>query len=459
MKHTDIRLIFQNVNEYLDKELVVCGWVKTARESKNVAFVEINDGTSAKNLQVVIDKEKIGDKISASFAVGTGVKVCGKLVASNANVCELNLSSYEVLGACPSDYPLQKKRHTLEFLRTMPHLRVRANTFINVQKVRSALAYASHLYLQGNGYTYIHTPLITGNDCEGAGEVFRVTTRDWNAQAKTEEEFFAEDFFGRKAYLTVSGQLEAEVAAMALGKVYTFGPVFRAENSNTSRHVAEFWQVEPEVAFAELPDIIEIVEEYIKYIVNYVLENCHAELVFFDKFYENGLIEKLQSIVSSDFGVVEYTDAIEILKNAKDVKFAYQPCWGGELQSEHERYLTEQVYKKPVFVINYPKDAKAFYMKQNPDGKTVAATDLLVPGIGELVGCSERETDYDKLVSAMQARGMDVNVYTQYLDLRKYGSVPHSGFGIGFDRMVMYMTGMTNIRDVLLYPRTPKELK
>ena len=458
MKHTDIKAIFADAGGYVGQTITVCGWVRTFRESKNVAFVELNDGTTCKNLQIVIDKEKFaGDALA--FPVGTGVKFVGKIEKSEKNVCELLLDSYAVLGECPADYPLQKKRHTLEYLRTMPHIRVRANTFINVQRVRSALAYASHIYFQSHNFTYVHTPLITGSDCEGAGEVFRVTTKKWNDTAKTEEEYYATDFFGRKAFLTVSGQLEGEVAAMALGKIYTFGPVFRAENSNTSRHVAEFWQVEPEVAFAELPDIIEIVEEYVKFIVDYVLKNCPAEIAFFDNFYEKGLTEKLRLLVESEFKILEYTEAIEILKAAKDVTFEYEPEWGKELQSEHERYITEKVFKKPVFVINYPKDIKAFYMKQNPDGKTVAATDLLVPGIGEIVGCSEREADYDKLVEAMKVRNMDVSAYKQYLDLRKFGSVPHSGFGIGFDRMVMYVTGMTNIRDVLLYPRASKELR
>lgn len=458
MKHTDIKLIFNDPSKYVGQSLTVCGWVKTSRESKNVAFVELNDGTSCKNLQIVIDKNAFADD-NLAFPVGTGVKFVGTLVESEKNMCELQLKSYEILGECPSDYPLQKKRHTLEYLRAMPHLRIRANTFINVQKVRSALAYASHMYFQSNNFTYVHTPIITGSDCEGAGEVFRATTRKWNDTAKTEEEYFANDFFGRKAYLTVSGQLEGEVAAMALGKIYTFGPVFRAENSNTSRHVAEFWQVEPEVAFAELPDIIEIVEEYVKYIVAYVLKTCPQEIAFFENFYEKGLTEKLNLLVNSEFKILEYTEAIEILKNAKDVTFEYAPEWGNELQSEHERYITEKVFKKPVFVINYPKDIKAFYMKQNPDGKTVAATDLLVPGIGEIVGCSEREADYDKLVEAMKVRNMDLSAYSQYLDLRKFGSVPHSGFGIGFDRMVMYVTGMSNIRDVILYPRASKELR
>lgn len=458
MQHIDIRDIFDDCKRFLDTEITVCGWVRTARDSKNVAFVEINDGTCLKNLQTVVDKQLFDDKIPSVFSVGCGVKFVGKLVQSPQNVCELQLRSYEILGECPADYPLQKKRHTLEFLRTMPHLRVRTNTMLNVQRVRSVLSYATHIYFQQNGFTYVHTPIITGSDCEGAGEVFNVTTKHWNDVAADEAEYYADDFFGKKAFLTVSGQLEGESAAMALGKIYTFGPTFRAENSNTSRHVAEFWQVEPEVAFAELPDIIEIVEGFVKFVVGYVLDHCRAELEFFQRFYEEGLIAKLENVVHSSFVVLDYTDAVAQLQKA-DAQFVFKPVWGAELQSEHERYLTEQVYKKPVFVTNYPKDVKAFYMKQNPDGKTVAATDLLVPGIGEIVGCSERETDYAKLVNAMKSKGITVESYKQYLDLRKYGSVPHSGFGMGLDRMVMYLTGMSNIRDVLLYPRAPKELK
>lgn len=458
MKHIDIKEVFDKYKELVGKQITVCGWVRTARDSKNVAFIEVSDGTCLKNLQTVIDKSRFDDKVPTVFSVGCGVKLTGVLAESPQNVCELQLDSYQILGECPADYPLQKKRHSLEFLRTIPHLRVRTNTYMNVQRVRSALSYATHVYFQSNGFTYVHTPIITGSDCEGAGEVFNVTTKHWNDTAANEQEYYADDFFGRRAYLTVSGQLEGEVAAMALGKIYTFGPTFRAENSNTSRHVAEFWQVEPEVAFAELPDIIEIVESYVKFIVGYVLEHCPAELDFFERFYEKGLTDKLRNVVQSEFVVLDYSDAVEQLRQA-NVQFVYQPKWGAELQSEHERYLTEQVYKKPVFVTNYPKDVKAFYMKQNPDGKTVAATDLLVPGIGEIVGCSERETDYDKLVQAMRSKGITVEGYKQYLDLRRYGSVPHSGFGMGLDRMVMYLTGMSNIRDVLLYPRAPKELK
>lgn len=458
MKKIDIKKVLELAEKYKNQKIIVCGWVKTARYSKNVIFIELNDGTSVNNLQLIVDRKNCIDE-TIKFKIGSALKVEGTLIESiGNNKYELLLDNYELLGDCPDDYPLQKKRHSLDFLRTMPHLRIRTNTIMNVQKVRSALAYASHLYFQNNGFIYIHTPIITGNDCEGAGEVFRVTTQPWHTNYNSEDEYYKNDFFAQKAYLTVSGQLEAEAAALGLGKVYTFGPVFRAENSNTSRHVSEFWQVEPEVAFAELEDIIEIAEDYIKYIVRYVLENCSEEIAFFEKFFEKGLSSKLKNIVTSKFVILDYTKAIELLKEA-DIEFEFSPTWGEELQSEHERYITERIYKKPVFVINYPKDAKAFYMKQNNDGKTVAATDLLVPGIGEIIGCSERETNYNKLIQAMKDRNMDISFYQQYLDLRKYGSVPHSGFGIGFDRMVMYTTGISNIRDVLLYPRTPKNLK
>ena len=456
MKHIDIVKLY-NDPAYIGQQVTVCGWVRTSRDSKNVAFLELNDGTSLKHLQIVLDKEVIAD-VSPFMPLGTSLKVEGTLVASERNGVEVNAAAVEVLGACPGEYPLQKKRCTLEFLRTIPHLRVRTNTFNAIFRVRSVMAAAIHRYFQERNYVYVNTPLITASDCEGAGEMFKVTTIGWSDQYKSAEDYYADDFFGKRAGLSVSGQLEGEMAAMAFGKIYTFGPSFRAENSNTPRHVAEFWHVEPEVAFAELPDIIEIATEMIKYIISAVMEECPSELEFFDKFFEKGLIEKLQGVVDSDFVVLDYTDAIELLKKA-NVDFKYPVDWGCDLQTEHERYITEEVYKKPVFVTNYPKDIKSFYMKQNDDGKTVAATDLLVPGIGELVGCSEREANYDKLVAAMEARGMDVSAYSQYLDLRKYGSVPHSGFGIGFDRLVMYVTGVSNIRDVLLYPRTPKELK
>ncbi len=451
MKHIDI-VNLQKDPAYIGQTVTVCGWVRTSRDSKNVAFLELNDGTTLKHLQIVLDKEIIADT-TPFMPLGTSLKVEGVLVASERNGVEVNATAVTVLGICPGEYPLQKKRCTMEFLRTIPHLRVRTNTFNAIFRVRSVMAAAIHRYFQERNYVYINTPLITASDCEGAGEMFKVTTIGWSDQYKTAEEYYADDFFGRRAGLSVSGQLEGEMAAMAFGKIYTFGPSFRAENSNTPRHVAEFWHVEPEVAFAELPDIIEIAEEMIKYILSAVLEECPDELAFFDKFFEKGLIEKLHSVVDNDFVVLDYTDAIALLEKA-DADFKYPVYWGCDLQTEHERYITEQVYNKPVFVTNYPKAIKSFYMKQNPDGKTVAATDLLVPGVGEIIGCSEREADLDKLLAAMNERGMSLEEYQDYLDLRRFGSVPHSGFGLGFERILMYATGVANIRDAQLFPRT-----
>ncbi|MBQ8683092.1 MAG: asparagine--tRNA ligase [Clostridia bacterium] len=451
MKHIDIVKLY-NDPAYIGQQVTVCGWVRTSRDSKNVAFVELNDGTSLKHLQIVLDKAVIAD-VSPFMPLGTSLKVEGELVQSERNGVEVNATAVTVLGVCPGEYPLQKKRCTLEFLRTIPHLRVRTNTFNAIFRVRSVMAAAIHRYFQERNYVYVNTPLITASDCEGAGEMFKVTTIGYSEDYKSAEEYYADDFFGRRAGLSVSGQLEGEMAAMAFGKIYTFGPSFRAENSNTPRHVAEFWHVEPEVAFAELPDIIEIAEEMIKYILSAVLEECPEELQFFDKFFENGLIEKLRSVVENDFVVLDYTDAIALLEKA-DADFKYPVYWGCDLQTEHERYITEQVYNKPVFVTNYPKEIKSFYMKQNPDGKTVAATDLLVPGVGEIIGCSEREADLDKLLAAMEQRGMSLEDYQDYLDLRRFGSVPHSGFGLGFERILMYATGVANIRDAQLFPRT-----
>ena len=452
MKHIDIAHVFSDAS-YLAKEITVCGWVRTARDSKNMAFLALNDGTTLNHLQIVIDKAALAAP-DAAYHLGAALRVTGTVVkAMNGDGVEINASTIDVLGDCPSDYPLQKKFQKLETLREIPHIRVRTNTFNAVLRVRSVMAAALHRYFQENNYTYINTPLLTGSDCEGAGEVFQVTTIGYNTEYKNAEEYYANDFFGRRAGLSVSGQLEGEVAAMGLGKIYTFGPSFRAENSNTPRHVAEFWHVEPEVAFAELPDIIEIAEEMIKYVIRDVMEKCPEELAFFEARFEKGLLNKLKSVVENDFAIVDYTTAIDQLK-ASGVKFEYPVEWGLDLQTEHERYITEEIYKKPVFLTNYPKDIKAFYMKQNPDGKTVAATDLLVPGVGEIIGCSEREADYDKLIAAMEARGMNLADYSDYLDLRKFGSVPHSGFGLGFERIIMYVTGMSNIRDVILYPRT-----
>ncbi len=451
MKHIDIKDIFAN-KDYINTEVTVCGWVRTSRDSKNMAFMELNDGTSLNHLQIVVDKA-VYTPDSESFKLGASLKVVGTVVPSRNDSVEINAASIEVLGKCPADYPLQKKRHTLEFMRSMPHLRTRTNTFNAMLRVRSCMAQAIHNYFQSRGYSYIHTPLITGSDCEGAGEMFKVTTIGYSDKYKNADEYYADDFFGQSAGLSVSGQLEGEVAAMAMGKIYTFGPSFRAENSNTPRHVAEFWHVEPEVAFAELPDIIEIAEDMIKNIIKEVIDKCPDELKFFDERFEKGLLDKLNNVISNSFEILDYTDAIDILRKSGK-EFVYPVEWGCDLQTEHERYITEEHFNKPVFIINYPKDIKSFYMKQNPDGKTVAATDLLVPGVGEIIGCSEREADYDKLVEAMKQRNMNLEDYKDYLDLRKFGSVPHSGFGLGFERIIMYVTGISNIRDVILYPRT-----
>ncbi|MBR5244011.1 MAG: asparagine--tRNA ligase [Thermoguttaceae bacterium] len=450
MKHTDIFDVLNDAS-LVNATTTVCGWARTSRDSKTMAFVELNDGTTLKHLQIVIGKEKIANP-APFLKLGSALRVVGQIVPSRNGSVEMNAESIELIGECPSEYPLQKKRHTLEYLRTIPHLRLRANTFNAVFRVRSVLSAAIHEFFQGRRYVYVHTPIVTASDCEGAGEMFRVTTRPWNAEAKSEEEYYADDFFGQKAGLSVSGQLEGEVAAMAFGKIYTFGPSFRAECSNTPRHVAEFWHVEPEIAFAELPDVIEVVESSIKYVVKAVIERCPNELAFFDKNFENGLIDKLNRLVSEDFGVVTYTEAIEILKKA-DVKFEFPVEWGGDLATEHEKYLAEVAFGKPVFVTDYPKEIKSFYMKQNPDGKTVAATDLLAPGVGEIIGGSEREADLGKLLQAMQDRGMSTAEYENYIDLRRFGSTPHGGFGLGLERLVMYVTGIENIRDVILYPR------
>ena len=461
MQNIDIKEVLSDGQKLSGKTVNVCGWIRTARDSKTMAFLALNDGTSLKHLQIVIDKNNFNlDALSSFMKNGASVSVVGKVVpAMKEGEFEINAESIELLGDCPLDYPLQKKYHTMEYLRTIPHLRVRTNTMNAMLRVRSKLSFAIHRFFQENGYVYIHTPIITGSDCEGAGEIFRVTTQEYKdaMKAADEEDYIANDFFKRKAGLTVSGQLEGEVAAMAMGKIYTFGPTFRAENSNTPRHAAEFWQVEPEVAFAKLPDIIEIATKMIKYIIKAVLDECPDELAFFENAFEKGLREKLQKVVDSEFQVLDYADAIEILKKSGQ-KFQYPVEWGLDLQSEHERYITEQVFNKPVFVINYPKHIKSFYMKQNDDGKTVAATDLLVPGVGEIIGCSEREADYDKLKQAMIDKGLNVDDYAYYLDLRKYGSVPHSGFGLGLERILMYVTGIGNIRDVQLYARTAGDL-
>ncbi len=451
MKHIDIADLIGS-QEYIEKEVTVCGWVRTSRNSKSVAFIELNDGTTLKNVQVVVEK---GDGDYKEPRVGMSLKVTGKAVAGRNNTIEINAvpENITVFGDAPTDYPLQKKGHTLEFLRTIPHLRGRTNTFNAVWRVRSVLAAAIHEYFQSRHYVYINTPLITGSDCEGAGEMFQVTTIGYSSEYKSEEDYYANDFFGRKAGLSVSGQLEGEMAAMAMGKIYTFGPSFRAENSNTPKHLAEFWHIEPEVAFMELDDVIELAEDMLKFVIGKLLKTCPDEISFFDAHFEKGLKARLEELISHEFGRVTYTEAIELLKNSGE-QFVYPVEWGCDLQTEHERYLSEKVFRKAVFVTDYPKEIKSFYMKQNPDGKTVAAVDLLVPGVGEIIGGSEREYDLEKLLAAMNERNMNLDLYSDYLDLRKFGSVPHGGFGLGFERLIMYTTGMANIRDVILFPRT-----
>ena len=452
MKHTEILKLAKNKDHYIGQNVTICGWIRGFRDSKNICFLEINDGSMFKSLQVVVNKEDVAldeKTLQDILRLGTAVKISGVCVVAvnNKDAVEINVEKIEILGECPLDYPIQKKRTSLEFLRTIPHLRVRTNTFNAMFRVRNDLCTSIHNFFQSNNFIYVHTPIITGGDCEGAGEAFSVIAPE-----------FKGDFFGKPAGLTVSGQMEGEEAAMSMGKIYTFGPTFRAENSNTTRHVAEFWMIEPEVAFAEIDDIIEIAADMIKYIVDHVLKNCPDEIAFFEKFYEQGLQSKLQNVVSAEFARVDYTEAIKILKDSNK-EFNYKVEWGVDLATEHEKYLTDEYYKRPVFVVNYPKDIKAFYMKQNPDGKTVAATDLLVPGIGEIIGCSERETDYDKLIKVLNERRMRSEDYQNYLDLRKFGSVPHSGFGLGLERMLMYITGIGNIRDTQLHPRAVGELK
>ena len=431
--------------------------MRSVRDSKTFGFIVLNDGTFFETLQIVYSDKLDNFAEICKLNVGSAVIVEGELVATPQakQPFEIQATSVTVEGPSTADYPLQKKRHTLEFLRTMTHLRARTNTFQAVFRVRSLIAYAIHQYFQDRNFVYVHTPLITGSDCEGAGEMFQVTTLDLNNIPKTEEGAvdFSKDFFNKPTNLTVSGQLNGETYAMAFKNIYTFGPTFRAENSNTTRHAAEFWMIEPEIAFADLKDDMMLAEGMIKYIIRYVLENAPEEMNFFNQFIDQGLLDRLNNVMNSDFGHVTYTEAIEILEKNND-NFDYKVSWGCDLQTEHERYLTEQVFKKPVFVTDYPKDIKAFYMKLNDDNKTVAAMDLLVPGIGEIIGGSQREDDYDKLVTRMNELGLKVEDYDFYLDLRKYGSARHAGFGLGFERCVMYLTGMGNIRDVVPFPRT-----
>ena len=457
MELTNIREIFRNKDKFADKEVTIGGWVRSNRNSKNFGFIVVNDGTFFEPIQVVYGNGLDNYDEVGKINVGAAIIVRGTLVLTPdaKQPFEIQAAEVTVEGASTPDYPLQKKRHTFEYLRTISHLRPRTNTFEAVFRVRSLCAYAIHKFFQERDFVYVHTPLITGSDCEGAGEMFQVTTLDLNNLPMTEDGKvdFSKDFFSKPTNLTVSGQLNGETYAMAFKNIYTFGPTFRAENSNTTRHAAEFWMIEPEIAFADLEDDMMLAESMLKYVINYVLENAPEEMAFFNNFVDKGLLDRLRNVVENDFARVTYTEAIDILSKHND-KFDYKVSWGCDLQTEHERYLTEQIYKRPVFVTDYPKEIKAFYMKLNDDGKTVAAVDCLVPGIGEIIGGSQREDDYDKLLVRINELGLSEDDYKFYLDLRKYGSARHAGFGLGFERCVMYLTGMGNIRDVIPFPRT-----
>ncbi len=456
MKTTDIRDIFLSPENY--KEVRIEGWIRTIRDSKNFGFIELNDGTYLKNVQVVFESSlDIFDEVK-KYSTGSAVTVKGNLILTPEAKQPFEIKATEIIMEAESDpsYPLQKKRHSMEYLRTIAHLRPRTNTFSAVFRVRSLASYAIHKFFTDRGFIYAHPPIITASDAEGAGEMFRVTTLDLNNIEKVDGKVdYTKDFFGSSANLTVSGQLEAEVFALAFKKTYTFGPTFRAENSNTARHASEFWMIEPEIAFADINDNMQLAEDMVKYVVNYVLENAKEEMEFFNNFVEKGLFDKLNNVVNSEFGRISYTDAIDILVENND-KFEYPVKWGTDIQTEHERYLSEKIFKRPVFVVNYPKDIKAFYMRMNEDNKTVAAMDLLVPGIGELIGGSQREERLDYLEKRMDEMGVTKDDMWWYLELRKYGGVKHSGYGLGFERLIMYLTGMSNIRDVIPFPRTPK---
>ena len=458
----ELRELQKNTEKYLGQEVTLNGWAKKIRSQKNFGFIELNDGTFFTGIQVVFEDSLENFEEISKLTISSSIKVTGIVVESQGKgqAYEIKATKIEVYDKADSDYPLQNKRHTFEFLRTIAHLRPRTNAFFAVFRVRSLLAYAIHKFFQEKNFVYVQTPIITGSDAEGAGEMFRLTTLDINNVPRTENGSidFKQDFFGKEANLTVSGQLNVETFATAFKNTYTFGPTFRAEKSNTPKHAAEFWMMEPEIAFADLDVNMDVIEEMIKYIVNYVRENAKEEMEFFNKFVDKDLFNRLDTLVNNKFDRITYTEAIEILKNAKR-DFEYEVEWGIDLQTEHERYLAEEHFKKPVFVTDYPKDIKAFYMKLNKDGKTVRAVDLLAPGIGEIVGGSQREDDYDVLLGKIREMGLKEEDYWWYLDLRKYGSVPHSGFGLGFDRMLMYITGMTNIRDVIPFPRTTKNLE
>ena len=459
MKALTVKKLFSNTSEYTNKTFELEGWVKSLRDSKTFGFIELNDGTFFKNVQIVFNNELSNFDDICKLTLSSSIKVTGKMVETpNAKQpFEIQATGIEIESLADNDYPLQKKKHSFEYLRTIAHLRPRTNTFNAVFRVRSVFAYAIHKFFQEQGFVYVHTPLLTGSDAEGAGEMFNVNSFNLENLPKTDDGKvdYSKDFFGKPAHLTVSGQLNAETYAESFCNVYTFGPTFRAENSNTVKHAAEFWMVEPEICFADLKDDMDLAEAMIKYTFKYVLDNCPEEMEFFNKFIDKDLLERLNHVINSDFARVTYTDAVKELEKHNN-EFEYKVSWGVDLQTEHERYLCEKIYKKPVFVMDYPKDIKAFYMKQNPDGKTVAASDLLVPGIGEIIGGSQREENYDKLLTRMKELDMPIENYNWYLDLRKYGSCVHSGFGLGFERGIMYLTGMQNIRDVIPFPRTPK---
>ena len=461
MHFIQIKDIYKNQREYAQKEIEIAGWIRTIRSSKSFGFLELNDGTFFKNIQIVLEQQQLSnyDDI-VKLNIGTAVIVKGILEQTPQAKQPFELKASEVIveGNCDSSYPLQKKRHSFEYLRKIAYLRPRTNTFSAVFRVRSFIAYAIHTFFQEKGFVYVHTPIITGSDCEGAGEMFSVTTlplKDIKNMPVTEngDIDFTKDFFGKQTNLTVSGQLSGETFAMAFRNIYTFGPTFRAENSNTARHAAEFWMIEPEMAFADLEDNMQIAEEMLKYIISFVLENAPEEMTFFNEYIDKGLLKRLENIISCDFGRITYTEAISILEKVSD-RFVYPVKWGMDLQTEHERYLTEEVFQKPVFVTDYPMDIKAFYMKQNPDGKTVAAADLLAPGIGEIIGGSQREERLEKLLTRLDELGLKQEDYAWYIDTRRYGTNVHSGYGVGFERLVMYLTGIANIRDVEIFPRT-----
>jgi len=459
MGWTTIKQIFSDHEQLLNQVLEVRGWVRTQRESKNFAFIELNDGSCFKNLQVVYSDDLGNFSEAVKYPLGSALKITGTLVPSPAagQPFELKAEKIEVIGLSALDYPLQKKRHSFEFLRTIPHLRPRTNTFMAVFRVRSLLAHAIHSFLQERGFVYVHTPIITGSDCEGAGQMFRVTTLDLkNPPLHPDNKIdFSQDFFGKETNLTVSGQLNVEGFCLAFNRVYTFGPTFRAENSNTQRHASEFWMIEPEIAFADLGDDMQLAEDMLKYIIRFILEQAPQEMEFFNRFIDTSLLQRLQRVLDAKFEHITYTHAIELLQKTKNV-FNFPPQWGSDLQTEHERYLTEKVFNKPVFVTDYPKAIKAFYMRLNDDDRTVAAMDLLVPDVGEIIGGSQREERHDVLKQRITEMGLKTEDYEWYLNLRKFGGAPHAGFGLGFERAVMYLTGMENIRDVIPYPRTPK---